>query len=119
MKKPRRFLQQRRRALAKKLPRDVIASWPEVFGDISINAIPAKYLQSIRVTFIDEEVWEVHLDSKEALEDGVTAEEVVAEMLEEYDNEITSIDLRVHTEKVKRDMIKTTRKFMKGKFKKK
>lgn len=119
MKKPKHFLQQRRRALARKLPRDIIASWPEVFGDISIKAIPAEYLQSIRVTFHDDEVWEIHIDSKELLEDGITAEEVVAEMLDEYDGEISSIDFRVHTERVKRDMIKTTRKFMKGKFKKK
>ena len=119
MKKPRHFLQQRRRALARKLPNDVIASWPEVFGDIRIKAIPAEYLQSIRVTFKDKEVWEIQMDSKEFLEDGVTAEEVVAEMLEEYNDEIATIDFRVHTQKVKRDMIKNTRKFMKGKFKKK
>jgi hypothetical protein len=103
----------------KRLPRDVIASWPEVFGKIEINAIPSEYLQSIIVSFINGEQWEIDMDSKEMALADITVEEILSDLLEEYEDEIESVDFRVHTERVKRDMIKTTRKFMKGKFRKK
>lgn len=105
--------------MAKKLPRDVIASWPEVFGNVDVNAVPVEYLQSILVTFLDGEVWDIDMNSKELIEDGVTIDELLGELLDEYESQIQSVDFRVHTERVKRDMIKTTRRFMKGKFKKK
>ena len=105
--------------MAKKLPRDVIASWPEVFGKVEINAIPTEYLQSILVRFENGEVWEVEIDPREPSLEDLSVEDILAELLEEYDEHVESVDFRVHTEKVKRDMIKSTRKFMKGKFKKK
>lgn len=105
--------------MPKRLPRDVIASWPEVFGKIEINAIPSEYLQSIIVSFINGEQWEIDMDSKEMALADITVEEILSDLLEEYEDEIESVDFRVHTERVKRDMIKTTRKFMKGKFRKK
>ena len=105
--------------MAKKLPRDVIASWPEVFGKVEINAIPTEYLQSILVRFQNGEVWEVDVDPRAPNLEELSVEDILAELLEEYDEHVESVDFRVHTEKVKRDMIKSTRKFMKGKFKKK
>jgi hypothetical protein len=113
------FLQLRRRALAKKLPRDVIASWPEVFGNVTVNAVPVEYLQSILVTFKEGDVWDIDMNSQELVEEGYTIDELLGELLDEYEDQIQTVDFRVHTERVKRDMIKTTRKFMKGKFKKK
>jgi hypothetical protein len=59
------------------------------------------------------------MNTKEMISEEVTVEEIMADLLQEYSEEITSVDFRVHTARVKRDMIKTTRKFMKGKFKKK
>lgn len=97
----------------------MIASWPEVFGNVEINAIPTRYLQSIRVGFQNGEVWDVEIDPDEPTLEGLSVEEILADLLEEYDEHVQSVDFRVHTDRVKRDMIKTTRKFMKGKFKKK
>lgn len=86
---------------------------------MDVNAVPVEYLQSILVTFLDGEVWDIDMNSKELIEDGVTIDELLGELLDEYESQIQSVDFRVHTERVKRDMIKTTRRFMKGKFKKK
>lgn len=105
--------------MPKRLPRDVIASWPEIFGKIEINAIPSEYLQSIIVSFTNGEQWEIDMDSKELAVADITVEEILSDLLEEYQDDIDAVDFRVHTERVKRDMIKTTRKFMKGKFRKK
>lgn len=105
--------------MPKRLPRDVIASWPEVFGKIEINAIPSEYLQSIIVSFTNGEQWEIDMDSKELAVADITVEEILSDLLQEYEDDIDAVDFRVHTERVKRDMIKTTRKFMKGKFRKK
>jgi hypothetical protein len=59
------------------------------------------------------------MDSKELVAADLSVEDILADLLDEYEDEIQSVDFRVHTDRVKRDMIKTTRKFMKGKFRKK
>lgn len=105
--------------MPKRLPRDVIASWPEVFGKVEVNAIPSQYLQSIIVSFSNGEQWDIDMDSKELVAADLSVEDILADLLDEYEDEIQSVDFRVHTDRVKRDMIKTTRKFMKGKFRKK
>jgi hypothetical protein len=104
--------------LSKKLPRDVVAHWPEVFGSVEIKSIPVEYLHSVLITFEDGEVWEVMMDTRHLLDEGTTVDKVLEELLQEYDGQIDKVDFRLHTDKVKRDMIKTTRKFMKGKFRK-
>jgi|TARA_R110001606_G_scaffold350654_1_gene500804 hypothetical protein len=103
----------------KRLPRDVIASWPEIFGKVEINAIPTEYLQSIIVSFKNGDRWDIEMNSKELVSEDITVEQIIEDLLEEYEDDISAVDFRVHTARVKRDMIKTTRKFMKGKFKKK
>jgi len=35
----------------KKFPKEVIDHWPEVFGEITLNVIPLKYLDRIQIRF--------------------------------------------------------------------
>jgi hypothetical protein len=104
--------------LSKKLPKEVVAHWPEVFGSVEIKSIPVEYLESVNVTFDGGEIWEITMDQRKLLKEGTTVDEVLNDLLAEYEDTISKVDFRVHTDKVKRDMIKTTRKFMKGKFRK-
>lgn len=94
----------------KKLPKEVVDHWPEVFEDVDVEVIPVKYLYSIRITFEDGITWDVSLE-KDSDEKDVEA--AIEEVLDEYEDSIASIDFRLDTEKVKRDISKRTHIFMK------
>ena len=98
----------------KKFPNDVVEHWPEIFGEITLNVIPLKYLDSITIKFKNEKVWEINLRSeKEATDDWGTFETHLKEMLSSYESAIDNVDFKLDTERVKKDMIKYTNKFLK------
>lgn len=97
----------------KKFPKDVIEHWPEVFGEITLNVIPLKYLDSITIEFKNEKVWEINMRAKQAQGDWDSFEKSLKEMLASYESEIENVDFKLDTERVKKDMIKNTTRFLK------
>ena len=97
----------------KPFPKDVVEHWPEVFGEITLNVVPLKYLDSVTVTFKNTKVWEIKISSKQAQDDWDSFEENLKEMLASYESEIANVDFRLDTERVKKDMIKNTNIFLK------
>lgn len=98
----------------KRFPKDVIEHWPEVFGEITLNVVPIQYLESITVTFKNKKVWEINLrDDNKAVGDWDSFEKHLKEMISSYESEIDNVDFKLDTERVKKDMIKTTNKFLK------
>jgi len=95
----------------KKLPKEVISHWPEVFDDVEINAVPLEYLDSIRVQFNDGKTWDIDINtSKNKVKD---LEKSLDELFEQYQDHIKTVDFRLNTEKVKRDITTRTKKFLK------
>lgn len=94
----------------KKLPKDVIDHWPEVFEDVEVDVVPIEYLHSVRVSFSDGVTWDIDV-KKESSETDI--EDALADLMETYSESITHIDFRLDTEKVKRDISKRTHIFMK------
>ena len=94
-----------------KLSKDVIAHWPEVFKDIEVRTVPLEYLQSITVKFKDGKAWIIELDKKTPpnpdLEYGLES------LFREYDKAIDTIDFRLNTHKVRKDIEGRTKSFMK------
>lgn len=96
----------------KKLPKEVIAHWPEIFKDVEVHAIPLQYLTSITISFNDGRIWEIDLnDERNLIEDGL--EYSIESLLSEYEDEIENIDFRLDTEKVRADIEKRTSSFLK------
>lgn len=96
----------------KKLSKDVIEHWPEIFNDIEIHAVPIEYLNSINVTFDDGNVWTIELDKR----NGLSLDEVedsLEELFTEYEDSIAKIDFSLDTVKVKRDIQARTKLFLK------
>ncbi len=102
--------------MPKKLPNDVIQHWPEVFNDIDIQTIPVQYLSTIRIEFKDGTIWEIDCAAK--AETGANLDKTIADLFEDYGNSILHVDFRLNTAKVKRDVQKKTRAFMKKPLKK-
>ena len=95
----------------KKLPKEVISHWPEVFDDVEINAVPLEYLDSIRVQFNDGKTWDIDINtSKNKVKD---LEKSLDDLFEQYQDHIKTVDFRLNTEKVKRDITTRTQKFLK------
>jgi hypothetical protein len=96
----------------KKLPKEVIAHWPEIFKDVEVHAIPLQYLTSITISFNDGRIWEIDLnDERNLLEEDL--EYSIESLLSEYEDEIENIDFRLDTEKVRVDIEKRTSSFLK------
>ena len=95
------------------LPRDVIDKWPEIFNDIEVRAIPLEYLESITIVFKDGKTWEVSVAEHAETVDTNLLEEHLQELVETYETAIEHIDLRIDVKRVKKDIIKKTKKFLK------
>jgi hypothetical protein len=96
---------------SKKLPPEVVDHWPEVFEDVDIDVVPLEYLDSIRVQFADGKIWDINIDTtKNRVED---LEKSIDELFEQYQDHIQNVDFRLNTDKVKEDITKRTRKFLK------
>ena len=98
-----------------KLPDEVIKHWPEVFNDVEIKAVPIEYIHNIHVYFIDGKVWEIDLDKQASVNDNNVSviEDSLETFLEQYNDEISHVDFRLDTEKVKKDVKNKTKSFMK------
>lgn len=102
--------------MPKKLPEDVIKHWPEVFRDIDIHTIPVDYLATIRIEFVEGRIWEIDCTAKKST--GADLNKTIASFFDEYGDEISHVDFRLDTAKVKRDITKRVNGFMKNPKKK-
>ena len=103
--------------MSQKLPDDAIEQWPEVLDDVEVNAIPLEYLHAIYVTVEDGRVWEIQFENQKLNEDtddiARTIESELEILLTEYEDVIAHVDFRLDTERVKNDIKRRTRTFMK------
>lgn len=97
----------------KKFPKEVIDHWPEVFGEITLNVIPLKYLDKISIRFKNGKTWEVNMRSKRNDLDWATLEKNLKDMISSYESEIDNIDFKLDTEQIKKDMTKSSNRFLK------
>jgi hypothetical protein len=96
----------------KTLPKEVIECWPEVFGEIKLNVLPLRYLHAVLITFKDGKVWEIKVTAKTKREGWESFEKSLSELFKTYEQRIDNIDFKLDTERVKKDIEKTTKKFL-------
>jgi len=94
----------------KKLPQEVINHWPEIFKDVHIESVPVEYLHSVKITFDDGKEWEIDTSRNPY---GVSIDEALEALMEEYEDVIVNVDFRLDTDKVKKDIQRRTQLFMK------
>ena len=99
----------------RKLPKDVVECWPEVFGEVKLNVLPLGYLHSVLVNFKDGKTWEIKVTTLTRNEGWSTFESSLRELVKTYEDSIDNIDFKLDTERVKKDIVKSTQKFLKKK----
>jgi hypothetical protein len=97
------------------LPKDVIAHWPEVFGEVQLNVLPIRYLHTVLVSFKDGKIWEIRITAKTKREGWTAFEKNLSEIFKTYEEKIDNIDFKLDTEKVRKDIEASTQKFLKKK----
>ena len=96
---------------SKRLPVEVVSKWPDVFGDVDVHAIPLEYLDSLRVRFNNGKSWEVTVDlTKNPVKQ---LEKTLKDLFNTYDSSIKHVDFKLDTDRLKKDVQKRTRKFIK------
>lgn len=100
----------------KSLPKDVIAHWPEVFGEIKLNVLPLRYLDCVLLNFKDGKVWEIKITRKTREAGWEQFEKSISELVRTYEEKIDNVDFRLDTDRVKKDITKNTEKFLKRKL---
>jgi|TARA_Y200000002_G_scaffold324476_1_gene286125 hypothetical protein len=97
----------------KRLPKEVVAHWPEIFSDLHVESIPVEYLLSIKVTFKDGKNWEIRLKNNRQKMTNKELEKQITELFKTYGDAIKNVDFRLDTNKVKADITKRTKTFLK------
>ena len=95
------------------LPKDVVDCWPEVFSDIKLRVLPLKYLNAVLITFKDGKVWEVKITAEDQRNGWSAFESSISELFKSYENRIDNIDFKLDTDKIKQDVERNTKRFLK------
>lgn len=85
-------------------------NWEEILDEVDYDYLPIEYVSSIVVSFLDGKVWEVDVHAKKNVDDPA---EVIASFLDEYNDKIDTVDFRLDTERLKKDITKRTKRFLK------
>lgn len=83
--------------------------WVDLFGDINTDVVPLKYVESVSVTFKNNNSWEISLPTDR---DWHTIEKNINEMAKGYKHEIEDISFNVDLLKIKNDISLTTTQFL-------
>jgi hypothetical protein len=97
------------------LPKDVIKGWPEVFGEVKLNVLPLRYLHTVLVNFKDGKTWEIKITEKTRREGWDSFNENLADLISTYKENLDNIDFKLDTDRVKIDVQRSTRRFLKKK----
>jgi len=74
-----------------------------------------EYLHTVLVNFKDGKTWEIKITHKAKREGWTAFERSLAELCRNYETKINDIDFKLDTQKVKKDIEKSTQKFLKKK----
>jgi hypothetical protein len=96
-----------------KLPDEVIQHWPEVLNDVDIEVVPLEYLDSVIVTFSDGKIWDIDTAKARQTQNVYDLEEALDEVFQQYEDDIVNVDFRLDVQKVKEDIQKRTKRFLK------
>jgi hypothetical protein len=97
----------------KRLSKDVIESWPEIFEDVNLNVVPLKYLCSVQVRFKDKKVWNIDIGKNLRDDNWQVIQSNIQEMILNYKEHIESVDFKLDTDQIKKDISRETNKFLK------
>jgi hypothetical protein len=93
------------------LPKEVIAHWPEVFGEVELNVVPIRYLHTVLVNFKDGKTWEIKVTASVKRAGWLSFEKNLKELCQNYEEAIDNVDFKLDTERLRKDIERSTQRF--------
>jgi len=85
--------------------------WDKILSEIDIDYVPLEYIRTVIVTFLDGKQWEIDVVKNDNSETDV--ETILDNFFQEYEHSIDTVDFRLDTHALKKDIGKRTRRFLK------
>jgi hypothetical protein len=92
-----------------KPPKDVIKEWPEVLGDVYVSTMPIKYIHGVELSFSDGRIWEIDIEEQLECNDEDEIIEKIMMAFKDYQDEIVTINFQIDVERIKEDIINSTK----------
>lgn len=90
----------------------LLEEWPALFEEMSADALPLKYIDSVILKFIDGREWEIDVLTNfphVSLQDAYLK---LDEILLEYEDEMQHIAFNLNVEEIKKDMNRSLNKLI-------
>ena len=97
----------------KTLSTDLSNTWPDVFDGVTLNVLPAHYVEAIRISFKDGKTWEIEMEPGNKKKSVKEFQDGVSEILASYKEYIDEVDVKIDTNKVKKDVEKSIKRMLK------
>lgn len=74
--------------------------WVDILDTVDIQVIPVSFLKTVSILFNDGRVWELPLT------DDDDSPETLGDLMEDYGDDIKSVDFQIDLERIKEESIK-------------
>lgn len=87
--------------------------WEEILEEIDLKFLPIEYVKTIIITFEDKTIWEIDLVTTRKTQPDQKIEEILDDLFNEYDGDISNLDFQLDLQKIKRYLTKRVGYFLK------
>ena len=87
--------------------------WEDILEEIDLKYLPIEYVKTIIITFEDKTIWEIDLVDSRKTQTDEKIEEMLDDLFDEYDGDITDLNFQLDMQKIKRYLSKRVGYFLK------
>ena len=90
-----------------------VDEWSALFREIELNVVPLDYVDAVLLRFNDGDCWEIPIPAKTRRATLVEFEDNIDELIKSYEQYIYKVDIKIDTDKIKKDVEKAIKKMSK------
>jgi hypothetical protein len=87
--------------------------WEDILEEIDLKFLPIEYVKTIIITFEDKTTWEIDLENSRKTQTDESIEDMLDDLFDEYDGDITDLNFQLDLQKIKRFLSKRVSYFLK------
>lgn len=96
----------------KSIPLEEIDDWDKVFNEVTLNVLPVDYVEKVLISFKDGKSWEIGIAPKSPRKKLNEFKDGLLEILSSYEEHIDHIDVKIDTDRVRKDVEKSIKKML-------
>lgn len=87
--------------------------WQDIFAEIDIDILPVEYMNRILIHFKDKTTWDIDIKDSRTKQPVDEIEKTLDDLFAEYDDRIENIDFRMDMDRLRDDLNKRVKRFLK------